>query len=314
MDLKSIFDPSKCTSFGSAYLKSRSSDSFTSAVKDFIAPQTVNISNCGTVIIKTVTIPSGATHSFSFTSNITTESAGVSIFSLNGSEPQRFSDVLAGGPYEVIGSDRDNAGWVLDDITCEDSDSEGVKASHTASILVNTGEEVVCTFTYIGMGRIIIEKQTLPAGDSAIFQFTGDVAGTLSDGDSAYGDSAYMEVVAGTYKAEEMPLAGWKLTDITCYGNNEDDSSGDTTTAIATFNVDPGETVRCVFTNTKLFTIITLVCHNGQLYASTAALGDGTPVPTLAMAPVEFNPCGLAGARFENNPTGNHPITVSISP
>ena len=38
-----------CVSFGSAYLKSRSSDSFTAALKDFIAPVGVNISNCGTV-------------------------------------------------------------------------------------------------------------------------------------------------------------------------------------------------------------------------------------------------------------------------
>jgi hypothetical protein len=50
--LASIFpDPTICQSFGSAYLKSRSSDSFSSAVKDFIAPQPVNISNCGSINI-----------------------------------------------------------------------------------------------------------------------------------------------------------------------------------------------------------------------------------------------------------------------
>jgi hypothetical protein len=38
-----------CVAFGSAYLKSRSSDSFTAAMKDFIAPEAVNISNCGGV-------------------------------------------------------------------------------------------------------------------------------------------------------------------------------------------------------------------------------------------------------------------------
>ena len=47
-------DPSVCKSFGSAYLKSRSSDSFTAALKDFVPPIAVNISNCGSVkIIKT---------------------------------------------------------------------------------------------------------------------------------------------------------------------------------------------------------------------------------------------------------------------
>jgi len=40
-----------CNSFGSAYLKSRSSDSFTAALKDFVPPTAVNISNCGSVAI-----------------------------------------------------------------------------------------------------------------------------------------------------------------------------------------------------------------------------------------------------------------------
>jgi hypothetical protein len=38
-----------CVSFGSAYLKSRSSDSFTSALKDFIAPTPLNLANCGAI-------------------------------------------------------------------------------------------------------------------------------------------------------------------------------------------------------------------------------------------------------------------------
>ncbi len=42
---------SACTSFGSAYLKSRSSDSFSAAIKDFIAPMGINVTNCGSVSI-----------------------------------------------------------------------------------------------------------------------------------------------------------------------------------------------------------------------------------------------------------------------
>ena len=41
----------QCTSFGSAYLKSRSSDSFTAALKDFIAPVPLNINRCGALKI-----------------------------------------------------------------------------------------------------------------------------------------------------------------------------------------------------------------------------------------------------------------------
>jgi hypothetical protein len=55
VSLAALFgDIEGCVSFGSAYLKSRSSTSFTSAVKDFIAPIDINLTNCGTVkIIKT---------------------------------------------------------------------------------------------------------------------------------------------------------------------------------------------------------------------------------------------------------------------
>jgi hypothetical protein len=49
--LSAIFDPSKCESFGSAYLKSRSSDSFTAALKDFVPPQNIDLRNCGSVKI-----------------------------------------------------------------------------------------------------------------------------------------------------------------------------------------------------------------------------------------------------------------------
>ncbi|TMK17327.1 MAG: hypothetical protein E6G68_08920 [Actinobacteria bacterium] len=50
VDLSSVFGTS-CFALGGVYLKSRSSDTFTSALKDFIAPAPVNISNCGSLKI-----------------------------------------------------------------------------------------------------------------------------------------------------------------------------------------------------------------------------------------------------------------------
>lgn len=49
VDWDQIAGGSGCTSFGSAYLKSRSSDSFTSALKDFIAPISTGFDSCGSV-------------------------------------------------------------------------------------------------------------------------------------------------------------------------------------------------------------------------------------------------------------------------
>ena len=45
-----LFPGETCGAFGSAYLKSRSSDSFTAELKDFIGPEQVRISNCATTL------------------------------------------------------------------------------------------------------------------------------------------------------------------------------------------------------------------------------------------------------------------------
>lgn len=52
IDLNAIFgSATECLSFGSAYLKSRSSDSFSAALKDFIAPVDIDLSNCANITI-----------------------------------------------------------------------------------------------------------------------------------------------------------------------------------------------------------------------------------------------------------------------
>lgn len=54
VDFNAIVGGTQCVAFDSAYLKSRSSDAFTAALKDFIAPLPTNISICGSVrVLKT---------------------------------------------------------------------------------------------------------------------------------------------------------------------------------------------------------------------------------------------------------------------
>jgi hypothetical protein len=47
-----VFSSSTCSSFGSAFLKSRSAASFPAELKDFIAPEPVSITNCGSLLVK----------------------------------------------------------------------------------------------------------------------------------------------------------------------------------------------------------------------------------------------------------------------
>jgi len=71
-----VFPPGTCKAFGSTFLKSRSSASFTAEIKDFVAPIPVNISNCGSIKIIKHSDPRGQDQVFSYTSNLPAEPAG----------------------------------------------------------------------------------------------------------------------------------------------------------------------------------------------------------------------------------------------
>jgi hypothetical protein len=105
------------------------------------------------------------------------------------------------------------------------------------------------TYTNTKRGTIIVEKQTSPDGAAGSFTFTGDVAGTIGDG----GQLIVSNLVPGQYtSAENDPTPPFDLGSIVCSDAN---SSGNVPTRTATFNLDPGETVTCVFTNVQRGTI-----------------------------------------------------------
>ena len=82
INLNAVFSPGQCGRFGSAYLKSRSSDSFSAALKDFIAPVAVNISNCTSLVTQatsSILIGGGNTISDTATLSGATASAGGTI-------------------------------------------------------------------------------------------------------------------------------------------------------------------------------------------------------------------------------------------
>ena len=147
------------------------------------------------------------------------------------------------GTY-TINEDGPPAGWSLTGATCSINGGAPTAYTEGSDLVLGETTHVVCTFTNTKDGRIEIEKQTLPNADPASFTFTGDVAGSLSDG-----QSAGQNVAPGNYSSTETIPAGWDLTSIICDDSN---STGNTTTGVASFVVAPGETVRCVFTNTKI--------------------------------------------------------------
>jgi Prealbumin-like fold domain/Domain of unknown function (DUF5979) len=233
-----IFQSGVCTSFADAWVKSRSSgNSFTSELKDIIAPIPTSISSCGTIIVKKVTNPSPdpTDTSFSFTAG-----GGLSptSFSLKNGESKTYSDVQAGSGYNV--AETVPAGWDLTSATCDDG-------SPVTNISVSVGETVTCTFTNRLKGKIIVQKVTSPSPDPTDTSFSFTAGGGLSPTSFSLkngGSTTYSNVTPGNgYNVAETVPAAWELTSATC-----DDGS-----PVTNIDVAAGETVTCTFTNTLKF-------------------------------------------------------------
>lgn len=141
---------STCAGFGSAYLKSRSSDSFTSAVKDFIAPIPVNINNCGTITITKVSQNGDGTFAYTSTGGLPTPADATGNFSIttaSGTATATFNSVLGGVQYTVTESGPPT-GWTFVSLSCTDSGgATSSTAGQVATINMVAGGNVACTFT-----------------------------------------------------------------------------------------------------------------------------------------------------------------------
>jgi hypothetical protein len=134
ISFSALFGQNTCGQFGSAYLKSRSSDSFTAALKDFVPPTRVSISNCSSLTTnatQSVTIGSSIKDTATL-SGATSNATGTIAFKLYGpftgndpSQDQCTADKLVfqtvpspGTPSHVpIGSPNAQGNYVVDSPT-----------------------------------------------------------------------------------------------------------------------------------------------------------------------------------------------------
>ena len=182
----------------------------------------------GTIIVKKVTQPAGDDTEFDF-------DFGEPDFALADGEQETFDD-LAAGYLLRLRETRPRAGT--------SPRRPAPTRAIPAEIELSAGETVTCTFTNTKRGTIIVEKQTSPDATQGSFSFTGDAAGSIGDGEP----DRRLRPEPGTYCSTEGAAAGWLLTAIEC---DDEESSGNLGTRTATFQLDAGETVKCVFTNAK---------------------------------------------------------------
>jgi hypothetical protein len=231
IDLTAILDPDKCTSFGSAYVKSRSSVPFTSAPKDYISPESISITNCGQVNITKETIPVDLGGPFTFTHTVNTEAEIGNSFPLDAGGSKSFADVIFGDGYTVT-EDATASDVVLDDIVCCDGElnpCNGVEysidvGSRQLTFNINEKSDVLsCTFINRRLGsaiKIIKTRSHAAAGpglehphqgvtfnvfdeeDNLVGSGITDVNGEICIDGLEQGDYTVREVVPDGYEAD----------------------------------------------------------------------------------------------------------------
>lgn len=302
VDFNALVGGSNCAGFGSAYLKSRSSDSFTAALKDFIAPTPTNISNCGSVkIIKT--------------DDAGTPLAGATFALYNDNAPiggTRGAEDTITNPLQSCTTDADGVCTIISVFQGEYWVVETVvPPGHTGAadqhVTVVADETVELTFVNPRQrGAILVTKTRKHAASGSgshpqagvNFTVNGVTQTTGADGTTCFGNLLF-----GSYNVTETLPAGYvadgPLTKTVVVDN------------AATCGATPyaGETV--AFGNTPLTDLSVSV--NSQIDGGTASTIVCTgPSGTVASGSTGANGDGSASAL--NLPPGTYTCTVVIDP
>jgi len=148
-------------------------------------------------------------------------------------------------------------GWSLTNLVCTgDAGASTSVGDRTATLDVDPGEDMTCTFTNKKAATVTIVKDAVP--DSAQdFSFTTNGLGDgfdLDDDNDPTLDRAKTIIVEGsdlgTKSVTEAQTDGWDLTGLECADGNTP-VAGAASGRTATLDVKPGGSYTCTYTNTK---------------------------------------------------------------
>jgi uncharacterized repeat protein (TIGR01451 family) len=222
---------------------------FTVEPGDTISCEITNTATGTIIVVKNVV---GDDATFSFTGDwLTPDDFDIETDAGTGS--QTFDDVIPGSYTltEVPGEGYDGTNLV-----CSDEDNTSVDGL-TATLGLDPGETITCTYTNSEWGVLVVDKVTVPEGSEQEFEFEWAPEGETATGfELADETDAYSTgpVAPGEYVVSETSdLSGWSLTDLVCTdpADNDTDPNADVEEATATVNVGLGETVTCTFTNAQ---------------------------------------------------------------
>ena len=278
VDLAALIPASDgCRTYGSAYLKSRSSPSFPSEMKDFIAPEAVTISNCGAVRVHK-TDANGPLAGATFT--LYKDVAPVGGSKGAGDTVSAGSCTTAASGDCTISDVKKGEYWLVE--TTVPAGHDGVADRHVS---ITAGDQVVAfeLDDPIQTGTITVTKNAVP-NDGQDFTFAlGATAFSLDDdADATLPATRSFTVPVGSHTLSETDVpTGWVLTGLSCT-----DPSGGTTVALptATISLAKDETVACTFTNT--FTKLDVNLQTQAAAAEGGGWNDGATLTGDGVHPV----------------------------
>jgi hypothetical protein len=245
IDLRLIFNADECVSFGSAMLKSRSSDAFNSQLKDFIRPVDIDLQNCGQVIIRKQTDPEEDPNTtvFGYTKSFGTDPATDDTFTLMDDGVQDYGKTVLFGAGYTVTEDVIPAGWDFVGVDCSAGNVVPTIMGATVTFDIDNADDVLdCTYTNRARGSITVVKITDDGFGS--FDFTSNTLDplaftltTTAPGVPGQDSRFFGQLTPGTYDVAETVPAGWNLVSATC-----DDGSDP-----ASIGLSAGEDVTCTF-------------------------------------------------------------------
>jgi len=174
---------------------------------------------------------------FDFTSNL----APTTFMLTDGGAGQEFTTT---GAYTI--TELAETGYTLTTVQCTGTganamgDSTSVPNRNTV-VNLDPGDDITCTFTNRKDGSLKVKKVTIGGNDTFAFTVTGQPNFQLKNGD----EKDFQALPPGQYTVQEINIPqGWTLQDADC-------GQGTATSNGVIVDLDPGESVTCVFTNFK---------------------------------------------------------------
>jgi hypothetical protein len=216
-----------------------------------------------------ITVVKDAIPDSAFDFGYTTTGTGLSAFTLDDDADATLSNTrvfsnLVPGAFTVTEAGLPITGWDITDLVCTGggANTSTVTATGVATIGLDPGETVTCTYTNTKRGHVIIVKNSV--NGCATFPYTGTGGNGLTSPFSLNTcpdntESINFEVKPGAFTVTEGtlpldPTGIWNFTSLSCADSTGTDSTPNetpsTTIKVATISVSAGETVTCTYINT----------------------------------------------------------------